>query len=255
VVGARSYRATLWLTAAGPFVALALALSLVEVTPPPGRGQPWRESLAGYRRLIGGALRFVSRHRLVRWQIAFLGVLAASSLWLLWIYQPYMERCGLPVWLFGVAFALFNLVAALGSQLADRVARRCGERGTLWLLGALQLAPPLLMAELVHPASFLFILGHQAARGLAPPVLSARMMRYTYADKRATVLSIASMAGRLFYAASAVLFGWIAEHGSLRLGLWSQGALLLLLLLALAVAYARIPAKYHAVKDAVLARQ
>lgn len=255
VVGEWSYRATLWLTALGPLCALALALSLVEVSRAPGRDQPWRAALAGYRELIGGALRFVSRHRLVRWQLAFLGVLTASSLWLLWLYQPYMERCGLPVWFFGVAFALFNLVAAIGSQLADRVARRCGARGTLWLLGALQLAPPLLMAAFVGPASFAFILGHQLTRGLAPPVISARLMRYTYADKRATVLSIGSMAGRLLYAASAVPLGWIAEHASLRLGLWSQGAVLLLLLLALAVAYARIPAKYHTVKREVLAHQ
>lgn len=255
VVGAHSTRATVWLTAVGPLCALALALSLVEVADPPGRGQPWREGLVGYRQLIGDALRFVARHRLVRWLIAFFGVLTASSIWMLWIYQPYMERCGLPVWAFGVAFALFNLVAAAASRLADGVAARCGERGTLWLLGGLQLAPPLLMAAFVHPASFLFICGHQAVRGLAPPVISARVMRYTYADKRATVLSIGSMAGRLLYAASAVLFGWIAEHASLRLDLWSQGAALLLLLLALAVAYARIPAKYHTVKHAVLARQ
>lgn len=251
LVGARSYRATVWLTAIGPAFALFWALGLTDVRSAPGRGQPWRESLWGYGSLIASSLRFVGKHRLVRWQILFLGVLSASSFWLLWVYQPYMEQSGLRVWAFGAAFALFNLFAALASHLADRVGHACGRTGTLWLLAALQVAPPLLMAWQVHPLSFLFILGHQATRGLAPPIISARILRYTYADKRATVLSIGSMTGRLLYGMTAVLFGWIAEHLSLGHGLYSQGAATAALLLALLISYARIPPKYFSVKPTV----
>ena len=84
-VGQWSYRATVWLTAVGPFLALLLALSLAEVQPAPGRGVSFREGLAGYWQLICGALRFVLLHRLVRWQILFFAVLTASSLWALWV--------------------------------------------------------------------------------------------------------------------------------------------------------------------------
>jgi MFS family permease len=254
LVGAHSYRATVWMTAAGPLLALVMARLLVEVQTRPARPRSWREGVRAYNRLIAEALRFVYKHRLVRWQIVFLALLTASGIWLLWIYQPYMELAGLPVWAFGLAFTLFNLVAATGSHLAHRVDRACGRVGTLVLICLLQLLPPALLARWIHPLSFLWILGQQAARGLAAPILGARILRYTYADKRATVLSLSSMGGRLFYALTAPGLGWLAER-SLVGCLWLQAAALLLLLGALLCSYARIPAKYFTVKQSVIAQR
>jgi MFS family permease len=166
-----------------------------------------------------------------------------------------MEWSGLPVWAFGIAFTIFNLFAALASHLAHRVDRRCGRTGTLVLLVVLQIAPLLVMPAVVGPLSFLFILGHQAVRGLATPIISARILRYTFADKRATVLSIAALAGRLLFAATAPIVGLIAKHGSMSTSLLSQAAVLILLLGTLLVAYVRIPAKYFQVKSTVTDRQ
>jgi len=253
-VGAHSYRATVWMTAAGPLLALVMARLLVEVQARPARAASWREGVRAYNRLIAESLRFVGRHRLVRWQIVFLAVLTASGTWLLWLYQPYMELAGLPVWAFGLAFTLFNLVSALASHLAHRVDHACGRVGTLGLICLLQLLPPALLARWIHPLSFLLILGQQLARGMAPPILGARILRYTYADKRATVLSLSSMGGRLLYAVTAPALGWLAER-SLVACLGMQAAVLLLLLGALMASYARIPAKYFAVKQSVAARQ
>lgn len=254
LVGARSTRATVWLTGTGPLAALAVSLTLVEVQQPE-RHARLHEGLRAYGTLIGSALRFVGRHRLVRWQLLYFAVLSGSSLWLLWLYQPYMELCGLPVWTFGATFALFNLFAALCSRMSHRVEDACGPDGTLWLLAALQLAPPALMAEWIAPTSVALILGQQAARGLALPVLSSRLLRYTYSDKRATVLSIASMAGRLLYGLSAPMFGWLTQHASLQLGLRAQAITLLVLFGGLLTSYRLIPRKYFTVKPTVLARQ
>ena len=77
------------------------------------------------------------------------------------------------------------------------------------------------------------------------------------------LLGRGTVTGRLLYAATAVLFGWIAEHASLRCGLWSQGATLLLLLLALAATTAGVAGTValtgsscvHHVSGAGLARQ
>ena len=103
--------------------------------------------------------------------------------------------------------------------------------------------------------SILFALGHQAVRGMATPIVSARILQYTYADKRATVLSISSMASRLFFAASGPIVGWVTEHGSLQASLFFQSAVLALLSAMLFVAYVRIPPKYFRVKDQVAANQ
>jgi hypothetical protein len=253
-IGAHSLRATVWLSCSGPLLGLLLALSLCEVRPPEPAGS-LRAGAQAYRELIAQSLRFVLRHRLVRWQIIFLGVLMGSAQWLLWLYQPYMEWCGLPVWSFGIAFTIFNLFAALMSHQADRFDRLLGRTGTIAALMALQIAPLVLMPLLVGSLSFLFVLGHQAVRGLASPIVSARILRYTYADKRATVLSISALGGRLFFAMSAPFIGRLAEHTSMEGTLLSQAGVLTLVLGALLIAYLRIPAKYFRVKDAVIEHQ
>ena len=60
--------------------------------------------------------------------------------------------------------------------------------------------PPVLMATFVGPMSFLFAAGHSIVRGTIRPILNYRILQYTYADKRATVLSLNTMGGRLFFA-------------------------------------------------------
>ncbi len=254
LVGSYSYRATIWLSVLGPVASLLVALTLCEVQQVAATGS-WREGLAAYRQLIGQSLRFVSKHRLIRWQITFLAVLTGSSGWLLWQYQPYMEWSGLPVWAFGIAFTLFNLFAALMSHLAHRVDRLGGRTGTIAALMVLQVAPLVLLAQFIGPLSFLFILGHQAVRGLAIPIISDRILNYTYADKRATVLSIASMASRLFFATTSPLIGQIARQMLMPVNLLIQAVAISLMLGLLLVTYVRIPAKYFAVKTKVLDRQ
>jgi MFS family permease len=259
LVGSGSYRAAMWLSVSGPVAGLFLALRFTEAgASAPGDRNGGANAVAGeqsYRALIGGSLRFVRKHRLVKWQIAFLAVLMGSSTWLLWLYQPYMKWSGLPVSAFGAAFAIFNLFAAGMSRLAHRFDRALGRTGTLAALSALQVAPLPLMALLVSPLSFLFILGHQAVRGISRVVISDRVLRYTYADKRATVLSLASLCGRLFFAFSAPLIGLVARQRAMSENLLFQAVLLFVILGGLLLAYRRIPEKYFTVKATVAERQ
>ncbi len=249
-VGEVSFRATLWMSAVGPALAAVIALGMREAAP------PRTDSDAGsYGQLIYQSARFVARHRLVRWYVLFFGVLLGSSTWLLWIYQPYLQHIGLPIYAFGLAFAMFNLFAALSSRKAQAVDDRLGLVGTLVALGALQVVPPALMALVVTPVSFLFILGHQAVRGISTPVIRDRILRYTFADKRATVLSLGSLTGRLFFAVTAPLIGWVTRTHTMSQTLLFQAALILAALALLVVSYRRIPDKYFHVKESVLKNQ
>ena len=254
LIGSWSYQAAVLATAIGPIVALGVALGFVEVAPPAAVAGP-REALAAYRSLIGGAAKFVRKHRLVRWYVGFLAVLTGSGSWLLWLYQPYMEATGLPVWAIGAAFASFNLVAAAASRWAHDFAEAVGPGRALAALGVLQVLPLLLMAAARAPLSFLFIWGHQLARGLSRPIISDLVLRYTYADKRATVLSLAALIGRLFFALSAPVVGWVAGSFDLWVCLVFQAALLAVIFGWMAWRYRAIPAKYFRVKQAVEARR
>ncbi len=254
LIGTFSYRATVWASVVGPALGLLVALKFTEVQRREATTS-LREAWRGYLGLIRQSGKFVRKHALVRWYIAFLAVLTGSATWLLWLYQPYMQHVGLPVWAFGVAFAVFGLFAAAVSTQAHRLDELFGERGTLLVLMGLQVGAPVFMAVFVHPAAVLLILGHQAVRALARPVVADRLLRYTWADKRSTVLSIASLAGRLFFAATAGIVGLVAKGTSLENTLLFEGLAIALLLTALWEVYRRIPSKYFRVKESVVERQ
>lgn len=244
-----SLRATLWASALGPGLAMVLALWLTDAAPP-RRARPGRSELSEALGLTRDAARFVWRQQLVRWYAAFFAVLTGSAAWLLWLYQPYMAHVGLPLWSFGLVFALYSLAAAASGRLAHRVEARLGREGSLVLLALLQVAPPLLMGALVGPVAVLFVLGHQAVRGMARPILSGRILAHTRDDKRATVLSLSSLGSKLFFALTAPLIGLVGDHLALPGTLLVQGVLLVVVLSLLGLAWTRVPEKYHRVKPA-----
>lgn len=245
-IGAWSPRAAMWANVTGAALSLAVAWGMVEASG--HAATTLRDAATGYRALIADSARFVSRHRLVSWHIAWLGALTGSATWLLWLYQPYLEHSGVPLWTYGFVFAAFNLFAAWSSRRAHAVAAFAGPRGVLWLLAALQVAPLLLMAAFVTPWSWLFVFGHQAVRAIARPVASGEILRHTWADKRSTVLSIAGLTGRLFFAATALPIGLAAEHLALPAALLVQAAALVVVLGALLALRGRVPAKYETAK-------
>jgi Major Facilitator Superfamily len=248
LLGAWSLRATLWASAVGPALAIFVVWGFADSLSAPARG--FGEALRATGRLSLDALRFILKHQLVRWVVVFQAVLAASATWLLWTYQPYLSLTGVPVWAFGLAFAAYGLCAALCSRLAERVTAAFGDAHALVLLAVLQVLPPLCMGLFLGPLSFLFVLGHQAARGLSRPILNARILAFTNQDKRATVLSMASLAGRLLFTVTGPIVGWLSARdllGSMRL----QGMVLLGVFVGLAIVYRRIPEKYFQVKAGV----
>ena len=254
-VGEYSFRATLWLTVAGSLAGLVVAFTLVEAIPVARRnGTAGGEPPRTYGHLLRDSLLFLRKHRLVRWYVLFLAVLSGSSTWLLWLYQPYMQWTGLPIYAFGIAFAIFNLFAAFASRVAHRFDDRLGRRGALLGMGLLQIAPMILMAWIITPLSFLFILCHQAVRGISRVIISDRILRYTYADKRATILSMGALSGRLFFAVTAPWVGWVAKVEPMPARLLFQAGLLAAFLLLLLLWYRRIPAKYFVVKESVQQR-
>lgn len=253
LIGDYDLRATLWATTIGPFIAFFIALGFVEAAPPSVSGDI-RTAWSDYKTLLRESTRFVYKHRLVRWNVGMLAVISGSASWLLWMYQPYMSFTGLPVWAFGIAFAMFNLSAAFFSRISHAFRERLGPNGALVGLGVLQVTPLLLMATILFPASFLFVLGHQAVRGLSQPIISAEILRHTYADKRATVLSITSLCSRLFFAVTAPLIGLVTARATIPTSLTVQAALLVVILSVLAWRYRGIPAKYFTVKEEVQAR-
>jgi MFS family permease len=253
-IGNYSYRATVFLSAIGPFIALLVSLKFTEINTFE-KNESIGEAFLSYKKLMASSIKFIKKHRLIRWHIFFSAVLTGSAGWLLWLYQPYMQWTGLPVWGLGIAFATFNIFAALMSNFAHRLEGIFTPVKMIFILIILQVLPLFFLALVIHPLSFLFILGQQAVRGISRPLIYDWVLKYTFSDKRATVLSICSMAGRLFFAGTSPFFGYIANTTSFPLNFLLQAAVLIVILTVLVIMYLKIPAKYFQIKDSVYPKQ
>lgn len=252
-LGSYSLKYAVLASAIGPFIAFILSYQLIEVNKQE-KIKSIREAWSSYKELFSSALKFVFKHKLIQWNLIFFSVLIGSSFWALWLYQPYMKLSGLPVWAFGIVFAGFNFFAATISKFSHRITGSSSNGKVYALLGLLQIIPLIFMSLIITPASFLFILGQQAVRGICRPAMTNEILKYTYADKRATVLSFGSLGNRLFFALTSPIIGFFA-HEEIITNIVIQIGFLLILFLLLFISYKRIPEKYFQVKDEVLANQ
>lgn len=211
-------RLTFFLTAAALAVAVAASLGLRE--PPRRKGGHERGDLY-YLYKIG---RFALYKNVeVRWLIFLAALIQGLGTVGFWLYQPYFERCGLPLPYFGLVFALFNVFAATSGKIAFVVERLLGKRLALISLPVLLAASLFAMAAFLTPLGFLFVLFAQFVRGFSHPVIADYINRHTWSDKRATVISIKNLLSRLVFILSATAVGAAVDAADVRLGLLLAG--------------------------------
>ncbi|MFN8577157.1 MAG: MFS transporter [Candidatus Sericytochromatia bacterium] len=250
LIGSYSYRLTVYMSSIGPFICFLFSLGFIEVNKE-HIAKSFNEALSSYKSLTSESLKFVFKHKYILWITIFSSVISGSSSWLLWMYQPYMLWSGLPVWSLGLCFASFNIFAAYISSISYKFEENNSPIKIIGIISLLQVIPLILMSFIVTPLSFIFILGQQAVRGLSRPVFNSWILKYTYADKRATVLSLNSLGGRLFFAITSPIIGIIAGKNDFVLNLLTQASILIITFLFMMIIYKKIPEKYFRVKVSV----
>jgi hypothetical protein len=191
---------------------LAFLVSLTLREPPVwARGQRTR---ASYARILTQGGRYFLGHKIVR-LLAFELALTNALAWgLIWLFQPLLERSGVPLRFFGVVHALSCVGQILFLGNVARIERWIGSTRRL-LLGATLLAGvsflllgatqwmPLVIAGII--VGFTFSLPRI-------PLFSAYINHHIPSDQRATVLSIVSMARTLAIVVINPLIGLLAEQ-------------------------------------------
>jgi len=129
------------------------------------------------------------------------------------LYQPYMSKININVKYFGIIFFIFNMVAAITSRNSHKIIKKT-KRRTLTVLASLIFISFLLMSVIKVWYGFLAILLQQVARGLYLPVTRKYFNKYLESDKRATVLSFASLLTRLTSSLSYPLLGLLQDNGN-----------------------------------------
>lgn len=166
------------------------------------------------------------------------GLLMASQLTALWAYFLLYQELGIGVGWFGLLFAVFQLAGALGGARSHAFSERFGARTALFLALLspvfyilLGLLPSLWLLPLVPANALLW--------NLAYPVLLERLNLAVGSDVRATVLSLAGMAGSVTFIVVSPLFGRLVDAFSLSAAFAALGAFFLLAGLPLLAAMLR----------------
>lgn len=131
---------------------------------------------------------------------------------LLFLYQPYFERAGTPLELFGIAAAVAAGLGAIAARSAARLEEVFGLRRAFVLSATL---PPLVylsMAFFSRP--YLAVALHVCAFGLMQarePLVRTMRNMHIASYNRATAISLISMLVALWTLAGKLIVGWIAD--------------------------------------------
>jgi MFS family permease len=207
-----------WFTGGACVVGALCALAMRE--PPVKRRLSTREITRGAVRdviSIPGILRVIAYS---------VGVFLLLRAAVVSFFNPVLKACFVPVDSFGLVLAATNVVGAGAVYLLPRLLRRYGERPCLVVMpAALVLMFGLLIPLRTPPAAALFCI-QGAMFGVYPVLIRSLLNRLVPSgERRATILSMESMACRVGFALVAIYAGWAL--GALGLG-WALGTTALL---------------------------
>lgn len=191
-------------------VGLGIGFSLKEV--PHHRTKAPRSHLAEAAALAHKALW---RDPKLRNVIFFSTVLGIASFYPVWLIQPYMQESGVPLAWFGPIWAGANLTVALFALLSSRFHFHLGDRGMSALFLVLIAAGYLGLGLCGGVFGFLFYYLLTAMRGLQGPLMRTYVQQGSSREIRASVLSLKSLAFRLFFVTTGPLVGLMADHAGL----------------------------------------
>ena len=169
---------------------------------------------AGIREIVDVIAHVIYRTPELRYMMLTSSFLTATTLTLLWMYQPFWTLIGVPVGLFGLIWAGGNGLVGVVSMHAAPFATKYGEVKVIGLLiiGVATAGIVLGLASTIWlmPLFAMFYI----SRGLSNPIFTKRINERVDSSVRATVLSIRQLGMRLTFVLAAPTVGSIGdEHG------------------------------------------
>jgi len=189
---------------------IPLALLLVEPAMHRNAGQK-----VGFRDIYDTVAHVVITDHRLRWMLLTASLLGASTLTILWMYQPYWEQIGVPVGLFGMVWAGGNVLVGIASLRAGAISKRFGEKNSIGILIAAVVLSMVLIALFpvlwVLPLFAVFYI----TRGLSNPIFTSRINKRVDSSRRATVLSVRQLGVRTVFVALGPVVGSIGDSSGL----------------------------------------
>jgi len=186
---------------------LPIALSLIE----PQRKK--LESASPFKDILR-ICRFSFANVQLRFLMIYGALILSSGAVGVWSYFLYYESLGISVGYFGALFAVFQLFSAYGAKKAHVLEKILGEKKSLFVL--LLIAPVFILLGIIKSIFLIPLIFFNAfIWGFSAPIFYDFINRVIKSDIRATVLSVAHMAGSLSFVILSPVFGKLVALFSL----------------------------------------
>jgi len=153
---------------------------------------------------VPGVLRLV---------IYSVGVFLLLRISIVSFFNPVLKDKGVPTHFFGTTLALVNVVGAITAWKTSAFLQRYGEKAALLAMPISIITMFLLLMAVDAPVAALFFCIQGAVFGAYPLVTRTMLNRLVRgADRRATVLSLESMACRVGMGGMALFAGWAVDE-------------------------------------------
>jgi MFS family permease len=164
----------------------------------------------------------------IRLTILFGTLLGLASFYTVWMIQPFMQQCRVPLAWFGPIWAGANLTIAAFSLLSHRFQYYLGIRGMCILFIILIVTAYSGLGFTAGLGSFAFYYLLTAMRGLQGPMIRHRLQQASARRNRASIQSLHSLSFRVGFIVTGPLIGMIADS-------WGLDGAFLLLAVAFAI--------------------
>jgi MFS family permease len=219
-----SLRTPFYVQAIIVLISIPIALTLVE---------PKRHKLdnkEGNFKAITKIVKYsLHSHPEIKWLILYSAVIGTSTLTMVWFIQPYLKLVGLPLYMFGIVWALLQFSVGIFSLQAYKIEQYFGRKTSLISLILLTTLGYILLSIFQILWGIVFILIFYFVRGINYPIMKDYINKLITSDMRATVLSVKQMVNRLLFSIVGPFLGHAADIYSLSTAfLFSAGIFLIL---------------------------
>lgn len=208
------------------FIALAIPIAFTLVEP---ARKKYQETEGNFKEILKIVKYSLHGHPQIKWLIIYSGIVGSSTLTMVWFIQPYLKDVGLPLMLFGLAWAILNFSVGIFSLLAHEYEKKLGIRNSLISLVFIVFFAYTILGLWMSIWSIGFIILFYFVRGVSNPIFKDSINKLISSDIRATVLSVKQMFGRMIFVIIGPIIGWAADVYSLATALLLCGFIFLVL--------------------------
>lgn len=173
------------------------------------------KSSIGYIQIIKESITLIYQHKELLWLTLFFATLYAL-VWPMQFYaQVYFKTINLPIYQYGIAYFLFNIIAAFFLQFTHIVEKKTKKYIFVFLTILIVISLLLLgffQTLFLIPVWSVFII----ANFMNQTIISSRVLAIVPRHKAATILSFQSLIRRLIYSAILPFLGYVSDIFTLK---------------------------------------